>query len=374
MPQQLRTPSTMPKPRTTKRKAADKLGGKVPSKGVGRKRVISNSKRVNPKRREQSKNAADVVNTFLHLPPEVREMIYRHIMVKENPIQITSPMDTLPDKHPEKKTRTPLKGGLALLQVSKAIHHDVAQYFYKHNNFVIGSPVKHVQHAARFIKSCRSSINPNHHGLQSFLTRVPRFYINCIRELTIVTSVAILTRSHYCGIWGYPGIATCLEHSVRHHLPHSIMTHFQKMTVVALKRFPSLRVANLIFTDSEDARDDGPEWDYWSTEKSLANSFGNILHHDNLREINLKLDLKGQAPHFRFCSRHRMDSSHTFYVIEKAMRMAVKDQDGLWTSPETDGDESSLARGILLLEYRGEEGGENIDANRTYLWKISRED
>ncbi|EDO03910.1 predicted protein [Sclerotinia sclerotiorum 1980 UF-70] len=148
----------MPKSRTTKLKTANKLGGKIPSKA-------------------------------------------------ENPIQITSPMDTLPHKHPEKKNRTPLKGGLALLQVSKAMHQDAAQNFYEHNNFVIGSPIKHMQYAARFVKGCRSSIHPNHHGLQSFLSRVPRFYINCIRELTILTSVAILTEPYYCACPGQPPIS-----------------------------------------------------------------------------------------------------------------------------------------------------------------------
>lgn len=215
---------------------------KYHQKQLVEKRVSSsNPKGVNPKRRNQTKNATDISNvtesqprvTFPHLPFEVREMIYSFIMIKENPIQITSPMDTLPHKHPEKKNRTPLKGGLALLQVSKAMHQDAAQNFYEHNNFVIGSPIKHMQYAARFVKGCRSSIHPNHHGLQSFLSRVPRFYINCIRELTILTSVAILTEPYYCACPGQP---------VRHHLPRSIMTHFQNMIVMVVKRFPSLRI------------------------------------------------------------------------------------------------------------------------------------
>ncbi|KAJ8060851.1 hypothetical protein OCU04_009934 [Sclerotinia nivalis] len=368
----------MPETRSTKLKANNKLGGITSSKRVSRKRVSPNPKRVNPKRGKQSNNAADAADiqsriTLLDLPLEVRQMIYRLIIVKQNAIQITSPMDTLPRGHPEKKNRTPPKGGAALLEVSKAMHCDAAQYFYENNNFIIGSPIKHMVHVGRFTKSSRSSIKANRHGLQSFLTRVPRFYVNCIRELTILTPVAILSKSHWCGLWGNPGIAICPGHPVSHHLPKSIIAHFQDMTVAALKRFPGLRIANIIFTDAEDAEDDWRELPHSTVERSLVNSFNILFHHDNLEKITLRLDLKGEAPHYRFCTRHPLEGSHIFHVIEKAMKKAVKGQDGLWTSPETNGDDIDDSKGILLSRYQGEAGeGENADENQSYLWQISR--
>ncbi|KAF7863031.1 hypothetical protein EAF04_007114 [Stromatinia cepivora] len=233
-----------------------------------------------------------------------------------------------------------------------------------------------MHHVGRFTRSSRSSTKANRHGLQSFLTRVPRFYVSCIKELTILSAVAILSKSHWCSLWGNPGIGICPGHPpVSHHLPNSIIAHFQDMTVAALKRFSGLRVANVIFTDVEDAEDDWRESPEVTVERSLVNSFNILFHHENLEKITLRLDLKGKPPRYRFCARHPTEGSHIFHVIEKAMKKAVKGQDGFWVSPETNGDDIDDSKGILLARYQGE-AGERTDADgiQSYLWQISRKE
>ncbi|TGO65139.1 hypothetical protein BOTNAR_0081g00140 [Botryotinia narcissicola] len=74
---------------------------------------------------------------LLDLPLEIRQLIYKYILVKENRVEIVSPLDTLSRSHPERRERQPPKGTTTLLEVNKAVHHDAAQIIISSLEFLL---------------------------------------------------------------------------------------------------------------------------------------------------------------------------------------------------------------------------------------------
>ncbi|KAF7901163.1 hypothetical protein EAF00_003384 [Botryotinia globosa] len=168
----------------------------------------------------------------------------QYILVKENRVEIISPLDTLSRSHPERRERQPPKGATVLLEVNKAVHHDASQYFYQNNHFVIRISVNALHRLDKFTLTEKSITLANNHRLRCFLTRVPRFYISCIKELTILISFAFEYTSNWpCGLVSYP------MNPSPAYISNSVLGQFQDMTTGTLRRFSSLRVVNVIFND-----------------------------------------------------------------------------------------------------------------------------
>ncbi|TGO75852.1 hypothetical protein BELL_0189g00150 [Botrytis elliptica] len=228
--------------RSAHNKANNKSGNLA--KQVVAKRVVP--KKTTRKGIKVSNKASDSVSrlTLLDLPLEVRQIIYRYVLVKKNRIEIVSPLDTLSRSHPERRKRKQPKGAAALLQVNKAIHHDAAQYFYENNHFVIRLSVNALHRLSIFSYTEKSISRANSHGLRCFLTRVPRFYISCIKELTILVSFAL----DQLAVWSCDLVSYRVRPSSAY-VSNSVLNKFQDMTTVTLRRFSSLRVVNIIFND-----------------------------------------------------------------------------------------------------------------------------
>ncbi|TGO24010.1 hypothetical protein BPAE_0114g00040 [Botrytis paeoniae] len=304
------------------------------AKQVAAKRVIP--KKVTRKGIKISKKASDSIPRLrlLDLPLEIRQIIYKYVLVKENRIEIVSPLDTLSRSHPQRRKRKPPKGATSLLQVNKAIHHDAAQYFYENNHFVIRLSVNALHRLDTFTYTEKSITRANNHGFRCFLTRVPRFYVSCIKELTILISFAL----DYSVLWPCDFVSYRRSPSGAY-ISNSVLRQFQDMTTVTLRRFSSLRVANIIFNDVDNEREpldsSRPMPHPWHSEQSLFNSFHNLFQHGNLEKITLRMDLKGDPRSYLFCPRHyRTSGGLVLCVIKDSMKRALRNQGGAWESPE----------------------------------------
>ncbi|TGO13596.1 hypothetical protein BTUL_0067g00390 [Botrytis tulipae] len=273
---------------------------------------------------------------LLDLPLEIRQLIYKYVLVKENRIEIVSPLDTLSRSHPERRERQPPKGATALLEVSKAVHHDAAQYFYQNNHFVIRISVNALLHRLdKFTLTEKSITRANNHGFRCFLNRVPRFYISCIKELTILISFAFEYFSRWpCGLVSYP------MNPSPAYISNSVLGQFQDMTTGTLRRFSSLRVVNVIFNDfyheMESLELSRRLPHPYHCEQSLFNSFHNLFQYDNLEKITIGMDSNRDPDSYRFCPGHYSYSGGlVLCVIKDSMKRALKNQGGAWESPET---------------------------------------
>ncbi|TGO64852.1 hypothetical protein BCON_0005g00500 [Botryotinia convoluta] len=292
---------------------------------------------------------------LLDLPLEIRQLIYKYVLFKENRVEIVSPLDTLSRSHPEKRKRKPPKGATALLEVNKAVHHDAAQYFYENNHFVIRLSVNALHRLDNFTLTEKSITRANNHGFRCFLTRVPQFYISCIKELTILISFAL----DYCALWLCDLISYRMSPSGAY-ISNSVLRQFQDMTTVTLRRFSSLRVVNIIFNDVnneiEPLDSSRPMPHPWHSEQSLFNSFHNLFQYGNFEKITLGMDLKGDPGSYRFCPRHYLKSGGlVLCVIKDSMKRALKNQGGAWESPETNLTKMHIKDDILSSRGRGRE-------------------
>ncbi|KAF5874398.1 uncharacterized protein Bfra_004405 [Botrytis fragariae] len=305
------------------------------AKQVAAKRVIP--KKATQKGIKISNKAGDSISRLrlLDLPLEIRQIIYQYVLVKENRIEIVSPLDTLSRSHPQRRKRKPPKGATSLLQVNKAIHHDAAQYFYENNHFVIRLSVNALHRLDPFTCTEKSITRANNHGFRCFLTRVPRFYVSCIKELTILISFAL----DYSELWPCNIVSYRMSPSAAY-ISNSVLRQFQDMTTVTLRRFSGLQVVNIIFNDVDSEREPldsfRPTSHPWQIEQSLFNSFHNLFQYSNLERITLGMHLQGDPHSYLFCPRHYLTRGGlVLCVIKDSMKRALKNQDGAWESPET---------------------------------------
>jgi hypothetical protein len=101
---------------------------------------------------------------FTAIPPEIRNKIYKLVLIKNKPIIITSPRKKyqLKQKYPN---------SASLLMVNKQIYAEAKFLFYSLNEFVIGN------------EHWGSTIFANLHGLQAFISRVPKDCLEHIRKV-----------------------------------------------------------------------------------------------------------------------------------------------------------------------------------------------
>ncbi|THV51486.1 hypothetical protein BGAL_0109g00130 [Botrytis galanthina] len=331
---------------------ANKKSGNL-AKQVAAKRVIP--KKATRKGTKISNRTSDSISrlTLLDLPLEVRQMIYQYVLVKESRVEIVSPLDTLSRSHPERRKRQPPKGATALLEANKTVHHDAAQYFYQNNHFVIRISVNALHRLDKFTLTEKSITRANYHGFRCFLTRVPRFYISCIKELTILISFAFEYASHWpCGLVSYP------MNPSPAYISNNVLGQFQDMTTGTLRRFSSLRVVNVIFNDiyqemeslELSRRIPHP----YHCEQSLFNSFHNLFQYDTLEKITIGMDSNRDPDLYRFCPGHYSNSGGlVLCVIKDSMRRALKNQGGAWESPETNLTQMYIMDNILSSRSRG---------------------
>ncbi|TGO39011.1 hypothetical protein BHYA_0062g00140 [Botrytis hyacinthi] len=325
------------------------------AKQVAAKRVIP--KKATREGTKISNKASDSISrlTLLDLPLEIRQLIYKYVLVKEYRVEIVSPSGTLSRSHPERRERKPPKGATALLEVNKAVHHDAAQYFYQNNHFVIRLSVNALHRLDNFTLTEKSITRANNHGFRCFLARVPQFYISCIKKLTILISFAFGYSSRWpCGLVSYPMYPSPT------YISNSVLRQFQDMTTVTLRRFSSLRVVNIIFNDVDNEMEPlelaRPMPHPWYCEQSLFNSFHNLFQYDNLEKITLGMDLNRDPDSYRFCPRHYLKSGGlVLCVIKDSMKRAVKNQGGAWESPETNLTQMHIMDDILSSRDRGRE-------------------
>ncbi|TEY50784.1 hypothetical protein BOTCAL_0273g00160 [Botryotinia calthae] len=279
---------------------------------------------------------------LLDLPLEIRQLIYKYVLVKEHRIEIVSPLDTLSRSHPESRKCKPSKGATALLKVNKAIHHDAARYFYENNHFVIRISVSALHRLNTFTYTEKSITRANDHGLRCFLTRVPRFYVSCIKEPTILISLATTDPEYWpCDSISYGGSPSTA------YISDSIMRQFQDLTAVTLSCFSSPRVANIISSDADSEKELAYSYrntpQPWKLEESLFKSFHNLFQYENLERITLRMDLNGDSRSYLFCPKHHpwRRGGLIFRIINASIERALKNQDGDWESSEDYGIETT---------------------------------
>ncbi|KAF7956780.1 hypothetical protein EAE96_004107 [Botrytis aclada] len=127
-------------------------------------------------------NSTSWEDLFLKLPSDVRWMIYDRVsVVRTRQILIRSPLSSA-----YKKSHRPSRNSHAILGVSKAIHHDAAEYFYKKATFVIGS----------WRWDQEPELEPSPDGIQSFLSWTPKHYVECITKLSILARLVVYFRKN----------------------------------------------------------------------------------------------------------------------------------------------------------------------------------
>lgn len=301
----------MPQIRSSTKREANNIPENLPSERPPERTA---PKRVAPKRAASERTTAKrpaakrdrsrkPQTSLLNLPLEVRIMIYQHILIKEEPILITSPIDTLPTKRgrkvrkaalPTKKERKVQKGAAALLEVSKEWRHDASQYFYEVNRFTAALPLPH-----RPSSTMKSSTQANAHGFECFLKRVPQYYMTLIRHINILVPLSIFdTLSNDCEEpWCQTGR--------RFFIPYKTTTDIQTMVAVLIKRFPGLRKVCFDFVDAGEGLIPQSKSVFsariLSTRKSLYNSFHNVYGLEHLKGLLCVLNYQEC---YHFCLHH----------------------------------------------------------------------
>lgn len=103
----------------------------------------------------------------MSFPPEVREIIYECLLIERNPLTIS-------------QRRTKLDSSfLHLSPLSKNLNQEINAFFFRKNTFHIGD---HTQ----------SYISPSARGLKSFLRRVPKQSLACIKKLHLTITFSEL--------------------------------------------------------------------------------------------------------------------------------------------------------------------------------------
>jgi hypothetical protein len=103
---------------------------------------------------------------FTHLPPEIRNEIYKLLFVSSTHIRICSPRD-------RRRRCPPRLDFTRLLLVNRQINTEAKTIFYSLNTFVIGN------------RDWGSRQQVNLHALKAFISRVPKACISIISRLEI---------------------------------------------------------------------------------------------------------------------------------------------------------------------------------------------
>jgi len=118
------------------------------------------------------------IMTFFSLPLEIRDRIYRLLLIQKFPINIRSPFKRRTATGCRRDKRRPVAPTItnhfgAILQVNKQLHGEATPVFYSANQFAVG------------IGDYGSSSSSNFHGLKAFLARVPVRYISLIKRVVL---------------------------------------------------------------------------------------------------------------------------------------------------------------------------------------------
>ncbi|TGO75853.1 hypothetical protein BELL_0189g00160 [Botrytis elliptica] len=237
---------------------------------------------------------------FLKLPLDVRWMIYDHIpVVRTRPIPIRSPLSSA-----YKKAKEPFTNSHAILEVSKAIHHDAAKYFYSQTNFVIGS----------WRWDQEPELEPSPDGIQTFLSWTPRHYVNCITKLTILARLVVYFR--------------------KTEFAHADLMYFEAMTIAAKESFVNLRILSIVFTEFDGVcvpdcpLDVGVKTDGWHN--TVYSSFKTLLNHQSLEEIYLGVDLMGKPARYKKNPAwDKLPDRDAFMLIKEMAKYATMEH-GSW--------------------------------------------
>lgn len=118
--------------------------------------------------------AAPVSFTHFHrLPPEIRNTIYKLLVVDTIPIRITS----------SKGRKAKRNHFLALTLVNKLFGKEAKSIFYSFNTFIIGNGAWGLTR------------QPNLHGLKQFISRVPKEHLSQIQFIKIEVHFGVYIRS-----------------------------------------------------------------------------------------------------------------------------------------------------------------------------------
>ncbi|KAI9649469.1 hypothetical protein NHQ30_002045 [Ciborinia camelliae] len=293
--------------RTASKLAASK---RYVPKRVVTKRDVSKLKKTLPENVNTSNSKPK--NGFLDLPFETRLMIYENLLIKTVPITSPSCISQKPLRSRAFWKR--VGSACTMLSLNKAIRHEAAEVFYSRSNFVIGCPMD---------STMRSKFVPNPHGLRSFLARTPRFYVKCIREITILAPVSLF-------IDLVPG-----GYDLDTSFSHSNLKGLENMIAAALQDFPRLRVANIIFTEFDSRGFLAFKNHYMrDVQGKISNYFHILFQHNSLQRISIGVDLMGRPTPFPEDLDFK-PSRGIFLPIEIAVRSAIKMQNGIWQTRKT---------------------------------------
>ncbi|THV51487.1 hypothetical protein BGAL_0109g00140 [Botrytis galanthina] len=237
---------------------------------------------------------------FLNLPLHVRWMIYAQLsVVRPIPVLIRSPLSSA-----YKKSHKPLTNSHAILGVSKAIHHDAAEYFYTQTNFVIGS----------WRWDQEPELEPSPDGIQTFLSWTPRHYVNCITKLTILARLVVYFR--------------------KTEFAHADLMYFEAMTIATKESFVNLRILSVLFTEFDGVcvpdcpLDVGVKTDGW--QGTICSSFKRLLNHQSLQEIYLGVDLIGKPARYKGTRAWDKLLDRDAFILIKEMAKYATMEHGSW--------------------------------------------
>lgn len=147
--------------------------------------------------------------TFTILPPEIRNMIYHLLLVRDSYIQICSP---------RRKSNKRKSTSVGILGVNKQIHDEANAVFYSANAFCVGN---------RHWGSLREE---NIHGLKAFIARVPARFISSI------TRIRIRVGTHW-GTWTYvpiylPILGCWQDASEVQQISRALLKHFKGLELI----------------------------------------------------------------------------------------------------------------------------------------------
>lgn len=206
-------------------------------------------------------------NTFMPLPPEIRNMVYSLLLIQDSPIPICSPRRWVMNED----SITPTASFHNLMLVNKQIHAEVYTVFYSLNTFSIGNG------------DYGSSRDINIHGLKSFIRRVPAQYIECIPHLRIMVYLRkrYSTPSSNPGPWPYLteyGIGSMSDAIDLQAIGRAVVKHFKGVEVLSLESC----IGGRDRMHDEEAR--------VCRERSLdeiAEALNILLKHPRLKELNV---------------------------------------------------------------------------------------
>ncbi|TGO13595.1 hypothetical protein BTUL_0067g00380 [Botrytis tulipae] len=258
---------------------------------------------------------------FLKLPSYVRWMIYDQLsVVRPTPVLIRSPLSSV-----YKESHKTLTNSHAILGVSKAIHHDAAEYFYTHTHFVIGS----------WRWDQEPELEPSPDGIQTFLSWTPRHYVNCITKLTILARLVVYFR--------------------KTEFAHADLMYFEAMTIAAKESFVNLRILSLLFTEFDGVcvpdcpLDVGVKTNGWH--QTVYSSFKKLLNHQSLQEIYLGVDLMGKPARYKGNRAWDQLLNRDAFILIKEMAKYATMEHGSWIFYGEEDWDNLFARGEDHEDY-----------------------